>query len=272
MAEVFKAPSAPGYHALIDSSNTDLQFCRLAHLVLDEGQTYRGETGDFETALVVLQGQVKVSIDGQVFDHVGQRKHVFDGRAATVYVPIHSEYLVEGLASGTQMAVAGVKAEEPHRAFLVPPDEVRVERRGRNTWQREVHDIIAENGEGRVHRLVIGETYGDAGAWSSYPPHKHDEVRDHVDPSEQETEMEEVYLYRLDPAGGFAVQLLYTEDETINEAHIVRDGDCFGIKRGYHPVVSAGGYRVYYLWFMAGAYGRRLKPFTQRQHRWVEQS
>lgn len=265
MAKVFPAPKTPGYHSVIDAKTCpELEHCQLGLLDLKAGQSYHGQTGHHEWALVVLEGSVRISVGETTWDHVGQRKNVFDGKAASVYVPIDSEYTVEALTENAKVAVAGVKAEEKHAPFLISEDEVLAQHRGKKTWQRDVYDIIGDNGDGRVHRIVIGETYGDAGAWSSYPPHKHDEVRD------GETSMEEVYLFQLDPVNGFAIQLLYTEDRSIDEAHIVRQGDSFGIKKGYHPVVSAGGYRVYYLWFMGGAHGRRLMPYTEQQHRWLD--
>lgn len=265
MAKVFPAPTTPGYHSVIDHTTCpELEFCHLGLLQLDAGQGYSAKSEGFERALVVLAGSARITADGETWDKVGQRESVFEGRASSVYVPIDSTFEVEGLTKDTRLALAAVKAEERHRAFLVGPEEVVVHRRGQETWKREVHDIIGDNGDGRVHRIVIGETFGDAGGWSSYPPHKHDQV------SDQETAMEEVYFYQLDPKNGFAIQLLYTSDRHIDEAHIVRHGDSFGIHRGYHPVVSAGGYRVYYLWFMGGAHGRRLMPATEDEHRWLE--
>lgn len=265
MANVFPAPTTPGYHAVIDPTTCpELEYCQLGLLDLQPGQSHHGKSGDFEWTLVVLQGTVKISVGEKTWDGVGQRKTVFDGKPASVYVPIDSEYTVEAVGGEAKVAVAGVKAEERHQPFLVAEDEVVVHHRGQQSWKRTVYDIIGDNGDGRVHRMVIGETYGEPGAWSSYPPHKHDEVR------EGETSMEEVYFFQLEPANGFAIQLLYTEDRATDEAHIVRQGDSFGIKQGYHPVVSAGGYRVYYLWFMGGAYGRKLMPFTEMQHRWLD--
>src|SRR5438067_623666 len=48
------------------------------------------------------------------------------------------------------------------------------------------------------------------------------------------------------------------------------DGDVVSIRAGYHPVVAAPGYALYYLWVMAGA-GRQLAPFFDPQHAWVQE-
>ncbi|MCY0869256.1 MAG: 5-deoxy-glucuronate isomerase, partial [Firmicutes bacterium] len=149
--------------------------------------------------------------------------------------------------------------------FVVAPEDVVIHDRGRESWRRQVHDIVAENGEGRVERIVVGETFGIAGGWSSYPPHKHDEM------SAEETELEEIYHYRFRPSSGFGVQLLYTAARDVDEAHVVRSGDSFAIPRGYHPVAAAGGYEIYYLWFLGGPHGRQLRPFDDPEHRWLQQ-
>jgi len=131
-----------------------------------------------------------------------------------------------------------------------------VEHRGTGLWQREVHDLIAQNGEGRVDRIVVGETYGVPGNWSSFPPHRHECHR-----PPQETELVEVYHFRVAPAERFGVQLLYTEDGEMSEAFIVRNGDTVEIPKGYHPVGAPPGVNLYYLWFLAGNHGRKMIPY-----------
>jgi 5-deoxy-glucuronate isomerase len=108
--------------------------------------------------------------------------------------------------------------------------------------------------------LLVGETFNPPGNWSSYPPHKHD-GRD------GEPRLEEVYHYRIDPPQGFGHQTLYTSDgESVT--HVVRDGDAVLLPYGYHPVAAAPGYRLYYLWALAGA-ERRMALYEDPQHKWV---
>ena len=269
MASVFRASeSHDGYRSVIDGQTCDtLSFCRFGLIDLAAGRRYQGHTQDAEVVLVILGGRARIRAGGKEWASVGERADVFQGRATAAYVPAGSEYEVAEAAGGTlRVAVCGVKAEAAHEPFLVTPDEVVVHHRGAQTWRREVHDIIADNGDGRVERIVIGETYSSPGGWSSYPPHKHDRV------SDAETALEEIYFFQMEPQQGFAVQLLYTEDGEICESHIVRHGDSFAIHRGYHPVAAAGGYKVYYLWFLGGAHGRRLVPFDQPSHRWLHEA
>ena len=52
---------------------------------------------------------------------------------------------------------------------------------------------------------------------------------------------------------GFAIQKVYTRDRRIDETMTVRDGELVLVPEGYHPVVAAHGYNVYYLNALAGS-------------------
>ena len=263
----YRAANKPGYQRVIDQSCKELEYCNFDLLTLNSGESYRGETGDFETVLVILGGRATFTVGSQIWENAGERADVFSGKATSLYIPIDTEYKVSEAAGGTlRIAVCKVKAEEKHAPFLIAPEEVVVHHRGRDTWKRDVHDIIADNGEGRVHRIVVGETYSAPGSWSSYPPHKHD--RD----SAEEVKMEEIYYFQIEPQQGFAVQLVYTEDGEVEETYTIKHGDAVALHKGYHPVCAAGGYQVYYLWFLGGGSGRTLKPFDQPMHRWLMQA
>jgi 5-deoxy-glucuronate isomerase len=107
---------------------------------------------------------------------------------------------------------------------------------------------------------MVGETFSPSGSWSSFPPHKHDGL-------DGEPRLEEVYHFRVDLPGGFGIQRLYTsagEDVSLT----VEDGDAVLIPYGYHPVAVAPGYRLYYLWALAGD-ERRLALYEDPRHRWI---
>jgi 5-deoxy-glucuronate isomerase len=109
---------------------------------------------------------------------------------------------------------------------------------------------------------MVGETFNPPGHWSSFPPHKHDGRNG-------EPKLEEVYHYRIDPPQGFGYQTIYTNDgESIT--HQVRDRDTVLLPYGYHPVSAAPGYRLYYLWAMAGEQ-RELALYEDPAHRWIHE-
>lgn len=225
-------------------------------LKLAGGEDYEAASGEYEIALVILSGKANVTVDGKVFSGLGERQDVFSGRATTVYIPRDSAYRVESADGGVEAALCLVKAEKKYQPFVVMPEEVVIHHRGGQSWKRDVHDIITGNGEGRVDRIVLGETYGEPGNWSSFPPHKHDRLV----PGE-ETELAEIYHFRIQPEEAFAVQLIYTEEREIDEAFLIRDRDSVNIPKGYHPVVAPPSVKVYYLWFLGGEKGRELTPY-----------
>ena len=49
-------------------------------LTLCSGETYAYALPGFETAIVVLSGNVDISVDGETFPKVGQRKNIWSGR------------------------------------------------------------------------------------------------------------------------------------------------------------------------------------------------
>jgi 5-deoxy-glucuronate isomerase len=261
---LYRTENKSGYQTVIGESCKVLEYTSFDFLRLHHGETYKGETDDYETVLVILGGKATFTVEGQTWDRVGDRENVFSGRATALYVPIHTTFEVKEAAGGTlEIGVCKVKADKKYKPFLVKPSDIVIHHRGKDTWKREVHDIIADNGEGRVQRIVIGETYSEPGGWSSYPPHKHDEN------SDMEVKLEEIYFFQVEPRQGFGVQLVYTEDGEVNESYIVRHGDAVALHKGYHPVSAAGGYKIYYLWFLGGGYGRELKPFDQPAHKWL---
>ncbi|WP_134698775.1 5-deoxy-glucuronate isomerase [Ammoniphilus sp. YIM 78166] len=263
MQRYYKATQVEGYQDIIREDDHVLTYLALSKVSLKQGQSCESQTNGYETALVILKGKATVTAEGQQWINLGGRSSVFEGKATTVYVPCQSAYQIVA-ETDVEIAVCKVKAEEKFAPFVVTPEEVVVHQRGKAQWTREVHDIIADNADHRVHRMVLGETFNAPGQWSGYPPHKHD-----GEFAPEEPNLEEIYYYQVNPEQGFGVQLHYTKDLSIDEAHIIRHGDSFAIDRGYHPVVSAGGYQVYYLWFMAGETGRKLKPYEDPDHKWL---
>ena len=212
---------------------------------LEPGGRYQGATGGSELAMVVLGGRCSVTSSRGEWRDFGGRAHVFDGRPYTLYLPIQTEFAVTTKA-GCDLALCFAKAEEQHEPHLVTPEEVRIEIRGGGNATRQINHMITP--EFPAHRLLIVEVYTPAGNWSSYPPHKHDV---HNPPSE--VDLEEIYYYRISRPEGYAIQRVYTADRRLDATLTVRDGELVLVPEGYHPVVAAHGYDVYYLNALAGS-------------------
>lgn len=253
-----------GYHEVVGKDNGHLRLLSLAVLTLQAGETYVGNTGEEERVLVLLAGDMTVEVDHRSFS--GSRKNVFAEKATAVYLPTQSNFKVTNNGpENLEAALCGTPSPVRYEAFAVTPNEVWDRTVGEKNWQRSVHDIVVKNAEGKVHRIIVGETFNEPGNWSSFPPHKHD----HYEPG-VEAEMEEIYYYQLEPKEGFGLQSIYTKDERLNETYRVQHGDTFLIPEGYHPVCAAGGYRLYYLWMMAGEMDRVMIPHDDPDYAWVK--
>ncbi len=220
-----------------------------------------------ETAAVILSGVVDAfTADGTSLGRAGERASVFDAPGDTVYAPAGTGLRLQALDGPVQAAVASAAAEpsaEAPPARVIRPEEQRIAEVGKGNWARTVRTILGP--EHDAQRLLLGETINPPGNWSSYPPHRHDR---HNPP--EEVDLEEVYLFRVNPSSGFGIQIRYELDgDRAEESFLVRDDDVAVIRSGFHPVAAASGYELYYLWVMAGE-GRVMMPYLDPAHAWVQ--
>jgi 5-deoxy-glucuronate isomerase len=227
---------------------------------LQKGQNFSTETGGNELALVVLGGVCSVNSPRGEWQRVGGRKTVFDGLPHTLYLPVNTSFTVIAVTD-CDLAFCYARAENEHPPRLVTPDEVGIEIRGGSNASRQINSMIPPSFP--AHRLIVVEVYTPAGNWSSFPPHKHDV---HNPPAE--VDLEEIYYYRIERPEGFAIQKVYTADRRIDETLTVRDGELVLVPEGYHPVVAAHGYNVYYLNALAGS-ARSLAASDDPDYAWV---
>jgi 5-deoxy-glucuronate isomerase len=209
-----------------------------------------------EAVVVLLEGSVRWQ------DKTATRRSVFDDHASALYLPPGHDAVIEALADTDVALVATASNDLAGRGApaLVGPADVCVHHRGRDAWTRAVHDVVVDNVD--AQRLMVGETFNQPGGWSSFPPHKHD-GRD------GEPQLEEVYAYRFDRPDGFGFQGVYDRDDPDRaRAELIRHGSVVGFDRGFHPVCAAPGYRLYYLWALAGPQ-RQLAMFEDPAHTWL---
>ncbi len=255
---LFRIPRTPGVQTLQRRGEAGATELSTRRVQLDAGATADLLIPGEEAVLVVQKGRARFTVGDRQWDV--KRDDVFTERATALYLPPDTSLQI--LASAPFEAVIfSTPAASGNEATVVGPDQVQVNDRGRGNYSREVHNIFVD--DEHVTRLMVGETFNPPGNWSSFPPHKHD-GRD------GEPCLEEVYYYRVDPPQGFGQQMLYTTDgECVT--HSVRDGDTVLLPYGYHPVSSPPGYRLYYLWGMAGEH-RKLALHEDPAHRWIHDS
>ncbi len=260
-----KAPEGLGHHAVIADGHPSLERIRISVLRLAPGESYTGDTGAWESALVLQAGEATIAVESHGIVHHCQRQSVFAGPSSTIFVAPEQTWEVRAQGHATlELVICSTPGKPGTSSHVITPDQLKVRRVGQGNWFRLIYDII--DAPFPAHTMVLGETFNPPGYWSSAPPHKHE-----VDDPPHESEHEEAYLFRLAPARGFGMQRVYTDDGSLNESYTVEDGDVVAIPRGYHPVVAGPGYQLYYLWILAGNQ-RVLAPRDDPTHAWLKDS
>jgi 5-deoxy-glucuronate isomerase len=226
---------------------------------LQPGDVYRTVTDREEGAFVVLGGTCTADW-GQGVRRLGKRKNVFDGFPFTLYLPTRTEvsFVAETVCEIAECRVPSHAQLEPR---VITPRDVASSLRGGGNVSRQIVDIIPPSFP--ADKLVAIEVYTPGGNWSSYPPHKHDA---HNPPAE--VDLDEIYYYRINQPGGFALQHLYGGEHAGERTLKARDGDVVLVHSGYHAVVAGPGYDVYYLNFLAGS-SRSVAVTEDAQHSWI---
>ncbi len=257
MAELrIKRP--PSGHIAVTPGTAGWTYVGFEVETLEPGQSAHDNTMDRELCLVFLSGKGRVVVGGKDFGELGGRTSPFDGPPAAVYVPANTSWRV---TATTRLELAGCSApgggDYPARVLDIPPQITR----GKGSNTRYVTNILPETEP--ANSLLVVEVITPGGNTSSYPPHKHD-----TDNLPAESLLEETYYHRLNPPQGFAMQRVYTDDRSLDEALVIEDGDVTLVPRGYHPVAAVHGYDLYYLNVMAGP-KRTWKFHNATEHEWL---
>lgn len=213
---------------------------------LRAGESVGEATGTSEVMLVMVEGKAQLTGAGQDWGVLGERMSVFEKS------PPHSLYLPNGTEwravarTDCVIAVCSAPGKGGHPARRIGPDGIELTERGKGTNTRLINNIAMEN-EDFCDSLLVTEVFTPAGHWSSYPSHRHDE-----DDFPRITYLEETYYHRLNPASGFGIQRVYTDDGALDETMAVADGDVVLVPRGHHPCGAPYGFEMYYLNVMAG--------------------
>ena len=250
----------PGLTEVVKPGDADLEQIGFSLLCLAPGETYVAKEDSKESTLVLLSGTGTVRGDDFSYEEIGQRSNVFEGKATSVYLPAGNRFEIEA-KTDLQVAICQAPSDRSGPVRLISPEDVKAVTIGKDNWTRDAYLIVDD--DVAAHYLYIGEAVVPPGNWASFPPHRHDE-----DALPDEVDMEEIYFFRFDRPGGFGIQKIYTDDRSIDETLTFEENDTILIPEGYHPVVAAPGYSMYYLWIMAGA----ARKFISRQdpaHRWV---
>lgn len=231
---------------------------------LSHGETYSAQLEHYETAYVMATGSCDIRVDGEMFEAVGKRMSLWEGKPDSVYAPINAKVEVTCRTQNAEIYIAGSKYENTHKAFRVRPEEVGTIQYGSDDTKthRRIQHVLSPSTEQPRGRFMVSELFTvGAGGWSGFPPHKHDEDRLPV-----ETRYEEVYLFKFRPEWGFGAQFCYEKEDDFGPIFHVKDGSTVLIDKGYHPSVAAPGYEMYYFTIIVGETHKDLLQFFQPAH------
>jgi 5-deoxy-glucuronate isomerase len=260
----FQYQPQPGLQVVVSPQNSMLEWISLRVLQLVNGESFKGNSDGEELALVLISGKANVKAGGQLWENLGGRMNVFQGRSHTVYVPCGTDYEITAVGGmPLEIAIGGAKSTRSGSPTLIRPEDMRYERRGIWNWERHIYDHITTVNP-VSERLFIIEVYTPPGNWSSVPPHKHD-----VDNHPYESKAEEIYFFKMKPEQGFGFQRVYSADRTLDEVLLAEHNSAIIQPYGYHPVANHPGYQMYYLNIIAGE-KRALIPYDDPQHAWVK--
>jgi 5-deoxy-glucuronate isomerase len=147
--------------------------------------------------------------------------------------------------------------------MIIRPEQVKVMQVGRDNWSREVRIIIGP--ESPSVNMIVGETLNPPGNWSGTPPHKHE-----GNEARNESLHEELYYFSTDKPQGWGIERLYSPERGVNELIYLKNNIVTFMPWGYHQIVSAPGYTLYYLFFLAGN-GKGLSGYEDPDHNWIKQ-
>lgn len=243
------------------------EFLSFTAVKLNRNETWTRETKEEELALVILSGSVTIVTTDQTWEKVGTRKDVFSGMPTTLYISRNKSIEITALSRIVEFAVAWTQSSSDHPTKLIMPEEVKVELRGGGNASRQINQMILPGFD--CERLVVVEVYTPSGNWSSYPPHKHDTRKFDQNGVLIEADLEEVYFYKIDKPEGYAYQRVYNDDKSLDELMMVQNDDLVLSPEGYHPVVAAHGYNVYYLNILAGS-DQSLASSDDPEYSWIK--
>lgn len=247
MAELLRKPF--GRHGMVHEitpTSAGWRYVGFSLYRLRAGETAAAATADREVILVMIEGKAAIRGAERDWGVLGERMDVFEKSPPhCLYLPNGTDWKATAETDCT-IAVCSAPGRGGHEARRIGPDGIALTERGKDTNTRYINNIAMEN-EDYCDSLLVTEVFTPAGHWSSYPSHRHDE-----DDYPRITYLEETYYHRINPAQGFGVQRVYTDDGRLDETMAVADGDVVLVPRGHHPCGAPYGFEMYYLNVMAG--------------------
>ncbi|MBU1863467.1 MAG: 5-deoxy-glucuronate isomerase [Candidatus Omnitrophica bacterium] len=252
---------------VINASNSSCKYLQFKYLKLKKNATVTHCFQKLDSIIVLLKGRIHITVDGQPFT-LGPRKDVFSAKSSSIYIPRKHPFLVKAQGVGVEIALINTPLRNRRfkKVTIAQSKQVSVKTVGRGTYRRKVHTLFpyvtrpkkkAQKGMGNNAYILVGETFNEAGKWSSFPPHRHA-----YNKLPHESQYEEIYFCKVVPEDGFGFIRIYDKKKKSTErVYCIKNNDCFVVTHGYHPVCAAPGCQVYYLWALAGRHGTVINAY-----------
>lgn len=220
-------------------------------LRLDKGGQFEIEIADYEYLAVILGGRCHIRTSRGDFLDVGRRPDVFRGLPYAIYLPRQTEFAIEALSDGLEVASCWAPTTIDRPVTLVTPQQVQtqVQGGGRTAYQR----TLLAPPLFQSHHILAFEMYIPGGNWAPYPPHKHEGEQRGPDGSLQEADLDALYFYKFDHPESRAMQRISSVDGLIDIALTPGMHDIVIHAGGYTTIASPPESAVYTLCFMAGS-------------------
>ncbi|WP_163070745.1 5-deoxy-glucuronate isomerase [Priestia flexa] len=218
---------------------------------LREGAEQVLRDSEKETAVLLLEGKVRIEWDGNVKEI--ERESVFEEDPWCLHVASNNEVKITSLGK-SEVLVQKTDNDRNFPSKLYMPSDCQSEVAGEGVWdgtaQRVIRTIFDyENAP--YSNMVIGEVISYPGRWSSYPPHHHDQP--------------EVYYYRFNKPQGFGCAMVGEDaHRVVHNSFITIPGELD------HPQATAPGYAMYFCWMIRhlddNPWNARI---MERDHEWL---
>ncbi len=259
--DLVHASAGPGTRVSITPESAGWRFLSFAVISLTAGESHTDLREGQETAIVPLSGSATVKVGDATWQL--SRTSVFEQMPHVAYAPPGTP--IEVIADADfEFAIGSAPAEGKYPARLFAPDEMKSEVRGGGAAHRQVNHVLAPPLP--AERLILYEVYVPRGTWSGWAPHRHDGV-------DGAPYLEETYLFRLDPADGFAMHRNWAPEEGFDEILLAHDSDVALVPKGFHSSVACPSSHMFFLNFLAGELvdeERTTPPCFHEAYTWIQ--
>lgn len=224
------------------------QFLGAEVIHLAPGERLEISSDRVETAVVLVEGDLHVH--GAGLEANVSRRSVFTSLADLVYVPPGSTVGITALTS-SEVALGTAPAIGRYPARIISKAEMSTEMRGGGPAVRQVASTLAAPLP--AERLISYEAWVPRGAWTGWPPHRHDGQA-------SSPYLEETYYYRFDRPVGFGFHRNVDPEAGLDDAIGIHDRSLVAVPRGYHLSTAGPAANMWILNFLAGSEEDRPKP------------